>query len=198
MNKLSLSSRSQVVAALVEGNSIRATCRMTGVDKGAVLKLLVDLGAACESYQDVTLRNLKLTFALPIFPPPGILSGLPPATTWQPRAWYCINHEEVRKTVQKHSGTGLAIGPIKTLAFAQMLAKIAHSYAVAQMGLDTFNPLLLDLIFGRTTVVTHLVGGDLKVPPPASWLHHLDLHREHLAEGRKFVVADIRLIGYIG
>src|SRR5713101_6361658 len=60
MNKLSLSSRSQVVAALVEGNSVRATCRMTGVDKGAVLKLLVDLGAACERYQDATLRNLKL------------------------------------------------------------------------------------------------------------------------------------------
>lgn len=37
----------QVVAALVEGNSIRATCRMTGVAKGTVLKLLADLGAAC-------------------------------------------------------------------------------------------------------------------------------------------------------
>jgi IS1 family transposase len=60
MNRLNTKRRSQVVAALVEGNSVRATCRMTGVDKGAVLKLLVDLGAACEEYQDVTLRNLKL------------------------------------------------------------------------------------------------------------------------------------------
>lgn len=33
-----------MIAALVEGNSIRATCRMTGVAKGTVLKLLVDLG----------------------------------------------------------------------------------------------------------------------------------------------------------
>ncbi len=32
---------------------------MTGVGNGAVLKLLVDLGAACEKYQDVTLRNLR-------------------------------------------------------------------------------------------------------------------------------------------
>jgi hypothetical protein len=53
MNTLEGRRRSQVVAALVEGNSIRATCRMTGVDKGTVLKLLVDLGAACEKYQDV-------------------------------------------------------------------------------------------------------------------------------------------------
>jgi hypothetical protein len=60
MNKLSAAKRTQVVAALVEGNSIRATCRMTDVAKGTVLKLLVDLGAACERYQDQTLRGLKL------------------------------------------------------------------------------------------------------------------------------------------
>lgn len=58
MNKLNSKRRSQVVAALVEGNSIRAACRMTGVAKGTVLKLLAHLGAACEKYQDAALRNL--------------------------------------------------------------------------------------------------------------------------------------------
>jgi IS1 family transposase len=60
MNKLSTAKRSRVVAALCEGVSVRATCRMTDVAKGTVLKLLVDLGAACERYQDEKLRNLKL------------------------------------------------------------------------------------------------------------------------------------------
>jgi IS1 family transposase len=60
MNRLSTKRRAQIVAALVEGNSVRATCRMLDVDKGTVLKLLVDLGDACERYQDATLRNLKL------------------------------------------------------------------------------------------------------------------------------------------
>lgn len=59
MNKLPVQKRTAVVAALVEGNSIRATCRMTGVAKGTVLKLLVDLGKACERYQRATLVNLK-------------------------------------------------------------------------------------------------------------------------------------------
>ena len=58
MNKLTQAKRVQVIAALVEGNSIRATCRMTNVAKGTVLKLLVDLVKACRDYQDRTLRNL--------------------------------------------------------------------------------------------------------------------------------------------
>ncbi len=58
MNKLTQAKRVQVIAALVEGNSVRATCRMTGTAKGTVLKLLVDLGTACAVYQDRVLRNL--------------------------------------------------------------------------------------------------------------------------------------------
>jgi hypothetical protein len=59
MNKLSSETRTRIVAALVEGNSIRATCRMTGAAKNTVVKLLVDLGAACDAYQRDTLVNLK-------------------------------------------------------------------------------------------------------------------------------------------
>jgi IS1 family transposase len=47
-----------VVSALVEGNAINAVCRMTGIAKNTVLKLLADLGAACKRYQDETLRSL--------------------------------------------------------------------------------------------------------------------------------------------
>ena len=58
MNKLDLKKRAQVLACLVEGNSIRATVRMTGAAKNTVVKLLADVGAACAEYQDKTLRNL--------------------------------------------------------------------------------------------------------------------------------------------
>jgi IS1 family transposase len=59
MNKLSTERRAKVISALVEGNSIRATCRMTGTAKGTVTHLLVELGDACAAYQDRTLRNLR-------------------------------------------------------------------------------------------------------------------------------------------
>ncbi|MCE5321774.1 IS1 family transposase [bacterium] len=58
MNKLNTQQRIQVVAALVEGNSIRSTVRMTGVAKNTVVKLLVDLGEVCGQYQDEVMRNL--------------------------------------------------------------------------------------------------------------------------------------------
>lgn len=58
MNRLDRTRQAQVISALVEGNSIRATERMTGVSKPTILKLLADVGAACRTYQDKTLRNL--------------------------------------------------------------------------------------------------------------------------------------------
>jgi IS1 family transposase len=60
MNQLSSTKRSQVVAALVEGNSIRATVRMTGVCKDTVLKLLCDLGIACAEYHRHYVRNVRV------------------------------------------------------------------------------------------------------------------------------------------
>jgi IS1 family transposase len=59
MNKLNQAKQIQVVSALVEGNSVRATVRMTGVAKNTIAKLLVELGAACSDYMDKTLTNLK-------------------------------------------------------------------------------------------------------------------------------------------
>src|SRR5579859_5147127 len=47
MNKLPMAKRVAVVSALVEGNSLRSTCRLTGVAMNTVLRLLTELGAAC-------------------------------------------------------------------------------------------------------------------------------------------------------
>lgn len=57
-NVLSNSDRAAVVAALVEGNSIRATSRMTGVARNTVTKLLLDLAKVCAIYSDEQLVNL--------------------------------------------------------------------------------------------------------------------------------------------
>ena len=58
MNRLSTEKRAQIIGCLVEGNSIRATVRMTGAAKNTIVKLLADLGEACAEYQDGALQNL--------------------------------------------------------------------------------------------------------------------------------------------
>lgn len=58
MNKLDTKKRTQIVAALAEGNSIRSTVRMTGASKNTVAKLLVELGDVCIEYMNRVLRNL--------------------------------------------------------------------------------------------------------------------------------------------
>ncbi len=58
MNRPASWERAQIVRALVEGNSIRSTVRITGYAKNTVTKLLVELGTACAAYQDEALRKL--------------------------------------------------------------------------------------------------------------------------------------------
>lgn len=59
MNTLTTERKIRIIHALVEGNSIRATCRMTGTAKGTVLRLLEVIGTACANYQYEHLRNLN-------------------------------------------------------------------------------------------------------------------------------------------
>lgn len=59
MNCLTVADKVRVVSALVEGVGINAICRMTGVSKPTVLKLLSDLGQACYAYHDEHVRGLK-------------------------------------------------------------------------------------------------------------------------------------------
>ncbi len=58
MNRLTIERRTQILACLVEGNSLRATSRMTGASKNTVVKLLCDVGAACQAYHDKHVRGL--------------------------------------------------------------------------------------------------------------------------------------------
>jgi hypothetical protein len=57
-NVISMAKNIAVISALVEGCSVRSTVRLTGVSKGAVLRLLASVGKACADYQNATIRNV--------------------------------------------------------------------------------------------------------------------------------------------
>jgi len=58
MNQLTTAERVQIIAALVEGNSINSIVRMTGRSNNTILKLLVDLGEACQKFHDDKVRGV--------------------------------------------------------------------------------------------------------------------------------------------
>src|ERR1700730_15152231 len=58
MNRLTKERQTQIIKCLCEGLGIRATVRMTGASKNTIVKLLAEIGEACNKYQDITLRNL--------------------------------------------------------------------------------------------------------------------------------------------
>ncbi len=57
MNVLPFEKQIQAVAALVEGNSIRSTERMTGAHRDTIMRLGVEVGQACARLHDLGPRH---------------------------------------------------------------------------------------------------------------------------------------------
>jgi len=74
----------------------------------------------------------------------------------------------------RHTALGIKgfTTPIHLHTFLRKLAKIAHGYAIAELGYGTFKDLL-DLILGRTPNSPYLVGGSLVPDPPRTAMYEL-------------------------
>ena len=59
MNVLPIEKQIQIINALVEGNSIRATSRLVGVEHKTVMRVLLRVGAKCERLLDEKMRGLN-------------------------------------------------------------------------------------------------------------------------------------------
>ena len=62
MNRLSFPSQVRVISLLTEGNSIRATERLTGVHRDTIMRLSNRVGAACHRLHHAAMRNLHVRF----------------------------------------------------------------------------------------------------------------------------------------
>jgi hypothetical protein len=59
MNTLDATQRCAVIAALVEGNSIRSVERMTGIHRDTIMRFMVRVGNGCADLMDREMRNLN-------------------------------------------------------------------------------------------------------------------------------------------
>jgi hypothetical protein len=58
MNVLPIEKQTQIISALVEGNSIRATARMVGVEHKTVMRVLLRVGENCADLLDAKMQSL--------------------------------------------------------------------------------------------------------------------------------------------
>jgi hypothetical protein len=78
--------------------------------------------------------------------------------------------------------------------FARFLAKIAHGYATAELGMGTFSPHTLDIILGRSDDYYNLVGGSWDIVPAVPGGDHVtNISFKFVSPERAFVILDIRL-----
>jgi hypothetical protein len=132
------------------------------------------------------------TLVLPKFNVPSLLSGeisdgnfRLTYTTWMRS---CAEFDAF--LVAKGAKSAEVEASIKPQQFSRALAKIAHSYAVAQLGVSAFTPLLLDLIHQRDVERgPELVGSETDLRPHTSGI----LHEIGLVAHPRYVVVRIRL-----
>jgi hypothetical protein len=80
------------------------------------------------------------------------------------------------------------------IRFARLLAKMAHSRAAAEYGLDGFTPLTVDVILGRSDDCFNVVGGTLDAQPAVPGGDHvLDLAVNFHAPNRAHLIVNVRL-----
>jgi hypothetical protein len=80
-------------------------------------------------------------------------------------------------------------------AVGRLLAKIAHAYAAAEIGLDNFKPYLLGIIRNQDPyLLHHLVGSAAGTPPLSEDLHEIEiLPPEEIFGAGKLIVVKIHL-----
>jgi IS1 family transposase len=137
MNRLSTEKRAQVLSMLVEGNSVRATSRMSGVAINTVQKLILDIGEAAAAYQDEHLRDL------------------PSKTIEADEIWSFVYAKQ--KNVPEELRGQLGVGDIWTWTALDADSKLICSWYVGGRGRDDAAAFLDDLkgrLAGRVQLST--------------------------------------------
>jgi hypothetical protein len=144
------------------------------------------------------LRELPIICAMPVWPNPFILSGLPAPDSFMGAQWV-YNPNDMKRVLSDFNAESIISENLDPMKFARMIAKIAHSHTVAVMGLESFQPLLPPLILGYRRDYIDLVGGVPEEHPslPQASLT-MSFQTAHQSDGKIFGIFNIRLFANLG
>lgn len=137
MYRVDRATRAQILQLFVEGMSIRATCRVTGISKPTVTKLLTDIGPVVADYQGQTMRGLRCQ------------------RVQVDEIWTYVGMK-ARKVPEERRGE-FGIGDVYTFTAIDADTKLAPTWLLGRRDLDTASRFLLDLgrrIKGRFQLTT--------------------------------------------
>lgn len=109
-----------------------------------------------------------LILLLPVFAPPSFIGGIDQGEGFAMLdCWKFISSDAEEKL--KSSATSYWQG-ISPEMFLRMIAKIAHTEGIGQLGENAFDPVLPPIILGTSKNISRFVGGDPQIigarPPP--------------------------------
>jgi hypothetical protein len=129
------------------------------------------------------------------FPPASFLSGMP-HTEWTGGRVALTNIlPDLPRRLDVTSDKKFNLGKnIDMFAFVRLLAKIAHSYCCAELGVDGFKPYLLPIILDENReYAADLIGSDFSSHPTIGHFHDMQLLCSERVVGQKVLLVRVRL-----
>lgn len=126
-------------------------------------------------FHPITADTLPLVCIGYRFHAPELLRGKQPSNQFEGALIARFVEQEI-KQLAPSGKERLKFATVNDLTFSRMLAKIAHAYAMAELGAQAFRPLLPAIILGHSSQAPFLIGGDespMSLEPQPSILHHL-------------------------
>jgi len=140
--------------------------------------------------QEVPVSEVPGLYISPHLKLPGILAGAPREPVRMGHVLHVVDDKRLQSLMRRlppGSRVRWTTGELKTEDFARMLAKVAHTFATAELGHGNFIPTLLDTIDGSFINPFHYVGGF--EPSVHQEPSGLTLREEVIGETRHIVVS---------
>ena len=145
-----------------------------------------------DTVMQMPVEDYPVIFNMPVYGAPRVFSG--GAGGNQPTSGFTMImlRYDARMLKNKYGITTFSSAMWDTHMLFRMLGKIGHAFAVAEIGLERFRPLLCDMIRTGSTDAFNHIGGEATLETPTKALHELGLgYQRH--GGKDYVVARIRL-----
>jgi hypothetical protein len=143
-------------------------------------------------FEDTPIGNHPFRIMFPRFAPPGILWNEKPSTNFTLRG-ISMHVSPSERTQEDSNRRAAEFQPFDPSLVCRSIAKIAHGAAVAHFGLESFTPMLPNIILGNDRNISYLVGSTLRKGKKQNSLHQITLDVR-----RGYVLATVQLFAKYG